>query len=156
MKIRFLCIGKTKSDFLKEGVIFYLERLEHYARIEYLELPDIPVRGMNIENIKIKEGELILKQLKPEDILVLLDEKGTRFSSREFANYLQKKMNAGTRTLVLVVGGAFGFSKEIYGRAESLLSFSDMTFPHEMIRMFAMEQLYRAHTILKGESYHHD
>jgi 23S rRNA (pseudouridine1915-N3)-methyltransferase len=121
-----------------------------------VELPDVPQKGLTTEAGKIKEGELILKNLKPEDILVLLDEKGTEYTSRGFANYLQKKMNAGTRSLVFVVGGAFGFSKELYAKADSTLSFSQMTFPHELIRLFAVEQLYRAHTILKGENYHHD
>lgn len=156
MKIRFLSIGKTSSPFLKEGIAFYLKRLEHYCRMEYTELPDVPSKGLTPETGKIKEGELILKNLKPEDVLILLDEKGNSYTSREFANFLQKKMNAGTRSLVFVVGGAFGFSKEVYAKADSTLSFSKMTFSHEMIRVFAVEQLYRAHTILKGENYHHD
>jgi 23S rRNA (pseudouridine1915-N3)-methyltransferase len=156
MKIRLLSIGKTSTPFLKEGIAFYLKRLDHYCRMEYVELPDVPQKGLTTESGKIKEGELILKNLKPEDVLVLLDEKGTEYTSRGFANYLQKKMNAGTRSLVFVVGGAFGFSKELYAKADSTLSFSQMTFPHELIRLFAVEQLYRAHTILKGENYHHD
>jgi 23S rRNA (pseudouridine1915-N3)-methyltransferase len=105
---------------------------------------------------KEKEGELILKQLKGEDVLILLDEKGKNPSSREFADFFQKKMNGGTRSLCLVIGGAYGFSDEVYNRAESLLSFSKMTFSHEMIRLMLVEQVYRAFTIIKGESYHHD
>lgn len=156
MKIRVLSIGKTSTPFIKEGVAFYLKRLEHYCRLEYVELPDVPQKGLTTEAGKIKEAELILKNLKPEDVLVLLDEKGTEYTSRGFANFLQKKMNAGTRSLVFVVGGAFGFSKELYAKADNTLSFSQMTFPHELIRLFVAEQLYRAHTILKGENYHHD
>ncbi|HEY8403086.1 MAG TPA: 23S rRNA (pseudouridine(1915)-N(3))-methyltransferase RlmH [Flavobacteriales bacterium] len=156
MKIRVLSIGKTSTPFIKEGVAFYLKRLEHYCRLEYVELPDVPQKGLTTAAGKIKEAELILKNLKPEDVLVLLDEKGTEYTSRGFANFLQKKMNAGTRSLVFVVGGAFGFSKELYAKADNTLSFSQMTFPHELIRLFVAEQLYRAHTILKGENYHHD
>lgn len=156
MKIRVLSIGKTSTPFIKEGVAFYLKRLGHYCRLEYVELPDVPQKGLTTAAGKIKEAELILKNLKPEDVLVLLDEKGTEYTSRGFANFLQKKMNAGTRSLVFVVGGAFGFSKELYAKADNTLSFSQMTFPHELIRLFVAEQLYRAHTILKGENYHHD
>lgn len=156
MKTRFITIGKTTSPFLKEGIAIYLKRLEHYTRIEYTELADVSSKGLLPDSIKMKEGDLILKQLKPEDILILLDEKGESYTSRGFADFFQKKMNAGIRSIVFVVGGAFGFSKEVYSRADGLLSFSKMTFSHEMIRLFAVEQIYRAHTILKGESYHHD
>lgn len=156
MKIRFLSIGKTASPFLKEGIAFYLSRLEHYARIEYEELPDVSARGTDNQAGKQKEGELVLKNVKDDEILVLLDEKGDSYSSREFAEFLQKRMNSGIKTLTFLVGGAFGFSKEIYDRANAKLSFSKMTFSHEMIRLFALEQLYRAHTLLKGENYHHD
>lgn len=156
MKIIVLCIGKTSAAYLREGTRIYLDRLTHYARVEYREIADVPVRGLSHEQVALKEGESILKQIKPEDILVLLDEKGSQFSSRGFADFLQKKMNAGSRSLVFVIGGAFGFSKQVYDRADHQLSFSLMTYSHEMIRLLLAEQLYRAFTILKGESYHHD
>ncbi len=156
MKIRLITIGKTSTPYLKEGIAAYLQRLEHYCRLEYLELPDVAAKGLTPDTGKTKEGELILKTLKPEDQLILLDEKGTEYSSREFAQFIQKKMNAATRSMALVVGGAYGFSPEVYNKAAGTLSFSRMTFSHEMIRLFALEQLYRAHTILKGENYHHD
>ncbi|MCC6600216.1 MAG: 23S rRNA (pseudouridine(1915)-N(3))-methyltransferase RlmH [Crocinitomicaceae bacterium] len=155
MKITILCIGKTLSPFLKEGTGHYLKRLSYYAKTEYRELPDITSKGLSPEQLKEKEGEVILKYLKPDDTLVLLDDKGKNLSSEELANWLQKKMNGSVRHLVLAVGGAFGFSPKVYERAEALLSFSKMTFSHEMIRLILVEQLYRAHTILKGEKYHH-
>jgi len=154
MIIRVITIGKTSTPYLKVGIDIYLNRLKHYAKVEYLELPDVAVKERTKQ--KEKEGELILKQLKGEDVLILLDEKGKNPSSREFADFFQKKMNGGTRSLCLVIGGAYGFSDEVYNRAESLLSFSKMTFSHEMIRLMLVEQVYRAFTIIKGESYHHD
>ena len=156
MKIFILCIGKTHSSYLKEGIGIYLDRLKHYAKVEYLELPDVPNKGLLPEALKQKEGELILKHLKADDLLFLLDEKGDEFSSREFAALLQKRMNSGLKQMVLVTGGAFGFSKEVYQRAEGKISFSRMTFSHEMIRLLLTEQLYRGFSILKGEGYHHD
>lgn len=156
MKIFILCIGKTHSSYLKEGIGIYLDRLKHYAKVEYLELPDVPNKGLLPEALKQKEGELILKHLKADDLLFLLDEKGDEFSSREFAALLQKRMNSGLKQMVLVIGGAFGFSKEVYQRAEGKISFSRMTFSHEMIRLLLTEQLYRGFSILKGEGYHHD
>lgn len=156
MKIVILTIGKTNASFLKEGVGIYLERLKHYAKVEYKELPDAGSRGILPEVLKEKEGEVILKQIKQEDFLLLLDEKGEHYSSRQFADFLQKKMNAGTKNVFLVIGGAFGFSQEVYDRANGKISFSRMTFSHEMIRLLLAEQLYRAFTILKGEGYHHD
>ncbi len=156
MKITILTIGKTGTSYLKEGIVIYLDRLKHYAKVDYKELPDINARGVLPEILKQKEGEIILKQIRPDDFLVLLDEKGDHYSSRHFAEFLQKKMNAGTKNLVLVIGGAFGFSEAVYERANGKISFSKMTYSHEMIRLLLAEQLYRAFTILKGESYHHD
>lgn len=156
MKIFILCIGKTHSSYLKEGIGIYLDRLKHYTKVEYLELPDVPNKGLLPEALKQKEGELIMKHLKADDLLFLLDEKGDEFSSREFAALLQKRMNSGLKQMVLVTGGAFGFSKEVYQRAEGKISFSRMTFSHEMIRLLLTEQLYRGFSILKGEGYHHD
>jgi 23S rRNA (pseudouridine1915-N3)-methyltransferase len=156
LKIRIIAIGKTSQDYLRTGQDVYLKRLAHYTNVEYKEFPDPGQKGSSPELLKSKEGELILKQIKTDDVLVLLDEKGQEYSSREFSIMLQKRMNAGTKSIVLVIGGAFGFSKNVYDRADLQLSFSRMTFSHEMIRVFLLEQLYRAFSILKGENYHHD
>lgn len=134
----------------------YQERLKHYARVEYKELPDVPAKGLTAEALKEREGEVLMKQLKSDDVVLLLDENGEHFSSRGFAEMLQRRMNSGVKQLVLIIGGAFGFSDAMYARANGKISFSKMTYSHEMIRLLLLEQLYRAHTILKGESYHHD
>jgi 23S rRNA (pseudouridine1915-N3)-methyltransferase len=154
MNIRLILVGKTTTPFVKDGLDIYFNRLKHYCKFEVLELPDGKLKDP--EKQKEAEALAILKAIKPDDFLVLLDEKGVNPTSREFAQYLQKKMNAGTKQLVLLVGGAFGFTKEVYDRADYQLSFSKMTFSHEMIRVFIAEQVYRAFTILKGESYHND
>ena len=154
MNIRLILVGKTTTPFVKDGLDIYFNRLKHYRKFDVLELPDGKLKDP--EKQKEAEALAILKAIKPDDFLVLLDEKGVNPTSREFAQYLQKKMNAGTKQLVLLVGGAFGFTKEVYDRADYQLSFSKMTFSHEMIRVFIAEQVYRAFTILKGESYHND
>jgi 23S rRNA (pseudouridine1915-N3)-methyltransferase len=156
VKITILCIGKTNTAYLKEGISIYLDRLKHYARLEYRELPDVSSKGLTPDQLKQKEGELLFKTLKLEDHVLLLDERGEEFSSRKFAAFIQKKLNTGAKSLVLIIGGAFGFSEEIYARANGKISLSQMTFSHEMIRLLLVEQTYRAFTILKGESYHHD
>jgi 23S rRNA (pseudouridine1915-N3)-methyltransferase len=156
LKITILAIGKTGSAYLREGTGIYLDRLKHYARVDYKEIPDIPHKGLSAEQLSLREGEQILRLVKGDDVLVLLDENGQQYSSRQFADFLQKKMNSGTKHLVLVIGGAFGFSQEVYRRASHQISLSKMTFSHEMVRLFLCEQLYRGFTILKGESYHHD
>lgn len=156
MKITILVIGKTSAPFLKEGIDIYLKRLNHYCKYSYTELPDSNQKGVLATDLKKREGELILKNLKPDDLLVLCDERGEQFTSRDFSTFLQRKMNSGAKNMTLVIGGAFGFSEEVYNRAQHQISFSKMTFSHEMIRLILCEQLYRAYTILKGESYHHD
>jgi 23S rRNA (pseudouridine1915-N3)-methyltransferase len=154
MNIRLILVGKTTTPFVKDGLDIYIKRLKHYCKFEVLELPDGKLKDP--EKQKEAEALAIMKAIKPDDFLVLLDEKGVNPTSSEFAQFLQKKMNAGTKQLVLLVGGAFGFTKEVYDRADYQLSFSKMTFSHEMIRVFIAEQVYRAFTILKGESYHND
>lgn len=156
MKIFVLCIGKTHSAYLKEGIGIYLDRLKHYTKLDYQELPDVPAKGLSPDMLKQREGEIILKNIRNDDFLLLLDEKGEEFTSREFASLLQKRMNSGVKQMVLVIGGAFGFSKDVYQRADGKISFSRMTFSHEMIRLLLTEQLYRGFSILKGEGYHHD
>jgi 23S rRNA (pseudouridine1915-N3)-methyltransferase len=156
LKIKVLNIGKTKAPYLVTGEEEYKKRLSHYVSLEWVVLADVSAKGMSKELIKEKEAELFLKQIKTEDYVWLLDEKGKTFTSREWSQQIQKLMNAGTKTCVLIIGGAFGFHDSVYQRANARLSFSAMTFSHEMIRMFLLEQLYRSFSILKGESYHHD
>lgn len=156
MKITFLVIGKTDEAYLREGVEKYLKRLKHYISFQYLEIPDLKnTKHLNEAEQKSKEAELILKQLKPNDQLILLDENGETFSSEDFANYLNKKMLASIQNLVFVVGGPYGFDPSVYQKAQGKISLSRMTFSHQMVRLFFVEQVYRAFTILKGEPYHH-
>lgn len=156
MKIKLIVVGKSDFDFVKEGESVYEKRLIHYLPFEKLVLPDIKnPKNLSLEELKKKEGELILSKLTNQDFLVLMDENGSQFSSTNFANWLEQKVNDGTRSMVFVIGGAFGFSKEVYERANQLISLSKMTFSHQIVRVIFLEQLYRAQTILKGEPYHH-
>lgn len=156
MKIKFICIGKTGKDFLIAGENEYLARLKYYLSVERIEIPDLKNQSkMSFEQIKEAEGKEILSKTNSGDHIILLDENGKQFGSEEFAELLQGKMNTGIKTLVFVVGGAFGFSQAVYERANSKISLSKMTFSHQMIRMIFFEQLYRAMTILKNEPYHH-
>jgi 23S rRNA (pseudouridine1915-N3)-methyltransferase len=156
LKIVILTLGKTSAAYLREGIAIYQDRLKHYAKVEYKELPDVPAKGVSPALLKEREGEVLMKHIKSDDVVLLLDENGEHFSSRGFSELLQRRMNTGVKQLVLIIGGAFGFSNAMYARANGKLSFSKMTYSHEMIRLLLVEQLYRAHTILKGESYHHD
>lgn len=156
MKVRFLVVGKTAFEDLKIGELRYEQRLVHYCTFERLELPDVKnPKALSQVQIKEKEGEAILSKLKATDYVVLLDENGKSFSSVNFANWLSQKQMQHTGTLVFIIGGAFGFSSEVYERAQFKLSLSEMTFSHQMVRMIFLEQLYRALSILKGEPYHH-
>ncbi len=157
MKIKLLAIGKTDDKNLIKLIDTYQNRLKHYVKFELQLLPDIKnVKNLSEKQQKEKEGEILLKQLQPTDQLILLDEKGKDFRSKEFANYLQKKMNSGIKQLVFVIGGPYGFSDAVYQKAQGKVSFSKMTFSHQMIRLFVVEQIYRAFTILKNEPYHHE
>ena len=157
MKIKFICIGKTGKSFLEEGEQEYLSRLKHYVSIERIEIADIRnAKNLTKEQVKVQEGKEIISRLAPSDLLILLDERGEQFSSVSFSKFIQQKFNSGGRTLVFSVGGAYGFSEEIYERANGKISLSSMTFSHQMVRMIFFEQLYRAMTILKGEPYHHE
>lgn len=157
MKITLLAIGKTQSRYLVQGIEEYRKRLKHYVQLEITLLPDIKTsKGMTEAQQKEKEGEDFMAQLTTSDKVVLLDERGAQYTSREFSSFLQKEMLSGIKRLVFVIGGPYGFSNAMYARADSLVSFSKMTFSHEMIRLFFVEQVYRAMTILRGEPYHHD
>ncbi|MGY5353304.1 23S rRNA (pseudouridine(1915)-N(3))-methyltransferase RlmH [Wenyingzhuangia sp. IMCC45467] len=157
MKIVLLAIGKTDDKNLIQLIDNYQNRLKHYIKFELDIIPDIKnVKNLSEAQQKEKEGELILKKLQPTDHLILLDEKGKEFRSVNFANFLQKKMNSGIKQLVLVIGGPYGFSDTVYSKAQGKISLSKMTFSHQMIRLFMVEQLYRGFTILKNEPYHHE
>ena len=157
MKIKLLTIGKTDDKNLQTLIETYQNRLKHYINFELEVIPDIKnVKNLSKPQQKEKEGELILNKLAATDQLVLLDEKGKEFRSVEFSSFLQKKMNAGIKRMVLVIGGPYGFSETVYKKAQGKISLSKMTFSHQMIRLFVMEQLYRGFTILKNEPYHHE
>ena len=157
MRIKLLVIGKTDDKNLGQLIEKYQQRLNHYINFEIEIIPDIKnVKNLSQLQQKEKEGELILSKLKNTDQLVLLDEKGKEFRSLDFASYLQKKMNSGIKQLVLVIGGPYGFSESVYKKSSGKVSLSKMTFSHQMIRLFVVEQLYRGFTILKNEPYHHE
>ncbi len=157
MKVTLICIGKTDDKYIQEGCEVYIKRLQHYFKTEVSIIPDLKnVHKMDTQERKKKEGQLILKQIEKSDTVILLDEKGKEFTSRQFAQDIQKKMNSGAKRVVFVIGGAFGFSDEMYQRATGKLSLSKMTFSHQMVRLFFLEQLYRANTILNNEPYHND
>jgi 23S rRNA (pseudouridine1915-N3)-methyltransferase len=157
MKITLLVVGQTDSPFVKKGIGEYLKRLHHSIRVEMKILPD-PRRGKSIgEEIRKKiEGEQILAHLSPSTTMVLLDKTGASFSSVAFSAYLQKKMASGLKELIFVVGGPYGFSEEVYQAVKEKISLSPMTFPHDLVRLIFVEQLYRAYTIMNGEPYHHE
>lgn len=157
MQIRLITIGKTDHPAIQKLTEEYSQRLGHYIRFEIEILPDLKnTKSLSIPAQKEKEGELILKKILPSDDLILLDERGKTYSSLEFSEFLQKKMNAGLKQLVYVIGGPYGFSEAVYSRANGKISLSKMTFSHQMIRPFFAEQLYRAFTILHNEPYHHE
>lgn len=156
MNIKLIAIGKTDDKNLQALIEEYQKRLSFYIKFEIELIPDLK-NAKNLSEIqqKEKEGELILSKLSPTDYLILLDENGKSFNSVEFANELQKKMNAGIKTLVYVIGGPYGFSEVLYQKAQQKISLSKMTFSHQMVRLFFIEQVYRGFTILRNEPYHH-
>lgn len=152
-----MAVGRTQSPLMRQGIDMYLDRLGHYLPVEVKIIDDVKVgKSATRDQQKQLEGAAILRLIAPSDRVVLLDEKGREFTSREFADSVQRHMSAGVKRLVYVVGGPFGFSPDVYARADAKLSLSRMTFSHEMVRLFFAEQLYRAMTILRGENYHHD
>lgn len=156
MNIKLLAIGKTDDKNLQALIEQYQKRLSFYVKFDLEIIPDIKnVKKLSEKEQKEKEGELILSKISPSDLLVLLDENGKTFSSISFSEYLQKKMNAGIKTLVFVIGGPYGFSDSVYQKANEKVSLSSMTFSHQMVRLFVIEQIYRAFTILRNEPYHH-
>ena len=156
MNIKLIAIGKTDNKSLQSLIDDYTKRLSFYIKFDLDIIPDIKnVKNLSESQQKEKEGELILSKITPTDNLILLDENGKSFSSMDFSNELQKKMNAGIKTLVFVIGGPYGFSDAVYAKANGKISLSQMTFSHQMVRLFFIEQVYRGFTILKNEPYHH-
>lgn len=157
MKITLLCIGKTDDKFIQEGIDKYLKRLKHYVTFNIVVIPDIK----NVKNISQvqqmeKEAEAFLKKINNQDFVVLLDERGVEFRSIEFSDFLSIKMTSGVTHAVFLIGGPYGFASKIRDRANFSISLSKMTFSHQMVRMFFVEQVYRAFSIMKNEPYHHE
>lgn len=156
MNIKVIAVGKTDNAELIRLIDVYEKRLKFYINFELDIIPDIKnVKNLSEAQQKEKEGTLILKKLQPTDVPVLLDERGKQYSSVHFADYLQKKMNAGIKQLVFIIGGPYGFSDAVYQKAQGKISLSAMTFSHQMVRLFLIEQIYRGFTILRNEPYHH-
>lgn len=157
MKITLLTVGKTDKDWVKQGLDIYVSRLKHYVPFSMTEIPELKnVSALSKDQIKMREGELILKNIRTSDDVILLDERGKQYSSMELAGVIRDKMTYGGRDIVFVIGGAYGFSEAVYARADAKLSLSRMTFSHQMVRAIFVEQIYRAFTIIKGEPYHHE
>lgn len=157
MKIMLLVIGKTDDGYLETGIMKYVGRLEHYVSFEMKVIPDLKNRKtLTVQEQKRQEGIMILSQLSPGDEVILLDEKGKTFTSRAFSQWVERLANANYKRVVFVIGGPYGFSDDVYDKAKHKISLSEMTFSHQMVRLVFVEQLYRAFTIIKGESYHHD
>ena len=157
MKITLLTVGKTDKDWVRQGLDIYVSRLKHYIPFSIVEIPELKnAAAMSKEQIKTNAGELILKNIRPTDDVILLDERGKEFSSVELAKIIQDKISYVGKDIVYVIGGAYGFSDAVYQRADSKLSLSRMTFSHQMVRAIFAEQIYRAFTIMRGEPYHHE
>lgn len=156
MTIKLLCIGKTDNKQLQQLIEVYLKRLQFYNKFEMEIIPDLKkMKNLDESQQKVKEGEQILSKVQNSDFLVLLDENGKQFSSEAFSEYIQKRLNSGLKHLIFVIGGPYGFSEEVYKKANAKISLSKMTFSHQMVRLFFTEQVYRTFTILKNEPYHH-
>ena len=157
MNIKLLAIGKTDDKNLQALLNEYIKRLTFYVKFDLEVIPDVKnAKNMSIDQQKEKEGDLLLAKIGSGDWVLLLDEKGKKYTSLQFADYLQKRMNSGIKNLIFVIGGPYGFSPEVYARANGKISLSDMTFSHQMVRLFFVEQLYRGYTILRNEPYHHE
>lgn len=157
MKLLLMAVGPTSRKFVRQGIDEYLDRLKHYLPVAVKIIPDVK-RASSLTELRQKEleGEAMVAALEPADRLVLLDERGAEYNSREFAAFMERQMLSGVKRVVFAVGGPYGFSPAVYARADAKVSLSRMTFNHEMVRLFFVEQLYRSQTILRGEPYHHD
>lgn len=157
MKITLLCIGKTDDQHISQGIEVYTKRLKHYISFQQIIIPDLKnSKNLTEAQQKEKEAQLILKQISNLDYVVLLDERGKTYSSMEFSAFLEKQMIGSVQHMVFVIGGPYGFDNSVYDRANGKVSLSKMTFSHQMVRLFFVEQIYRAFTIMRGEPYHHE
>jgi len=157
MVITLLQVGKTNSRELVDLIFNYGKKINHYVRFEIITIPEQKFsKKMNVNTAKLREGEYILKKIQPGSYIVLLDENGKQNTSKQFADYIQHKMNLSVKHIVFIIGGAYGFSNKVYEIANDKLSLSKMTFSHQIVRLLFMEQLYRAFSIINGEPYHHD
>ena len=157
MRIHVMFIGKTMGKLFQEAISDYQQRLTHYVPFAIEEVPDLKnTKSLTEEQQKEKEADMVFDRLQSGDVLVLLDEKGKEFTSREFSTFLENKLHTVNKRLVLLIGGPYGFSQRIYDAAQGKISLSKMTFSHQMVRLFLVEQIYRAFTIMRGEPYHHD
>lgn len=157
MHITLLTVGKTDIPWVREGLNMYVSRLCHYVPFTLTEIPELKnVSSLDSSQIRLREGELILKSVRPSDDVILLDERGKEYRSLEFSAMLEEKLSRGGRDMVFVIGGAYGFSQKVYDRADGKISLSKMTFSHQIVRTIFAEQLYRAFTIMRGEPYHHE
>ena len=157
MRIHVMFIGKTMGKLFQEAISDYQQRLTHYVPFAIEEVPDLKnTKSLTEEQQKEMEANMVFDRLQSGDVLVLLDEKGKEFTSREFSTFLENKMHTVNKRLVLLIGGPYGFSQRIYDAAQGKISLSKMTFSYQMVRLFLVEQIYRAFTIMRGEPYHHD
>ncbi len=157
MNIVLLTVGITRTPYIVTGIEEYKKRLRRYIPFEIETIPDIKnTRSLSEQAQKDAEGEIILSKLSSSDFVILLDEHGKEFTSMQFADFMSKQMGSGRKRLVFIIGGPYGFSKDVYDRSDYKLSLSQMTFNHEMVRLFFIEQIYRSQTILRGEPYHHE
>ena len=157
MEILLMSVGKVNSPWITKGLEEFEKRLSKYMKFSAKIIPDIRnTKSLTKEQIKISEGKSILAEILGSDYVVLLDEKGEEFSSQKFSSWLEKKMASGKKRIIFIIGGPFGFSEEVYAKADSKIALSKMTFTHEMAKLFFTEQLYRAFTILNNEPYHHE
>ncbi|GAB4497207.1 MAG: 23S rRNA (pseudouridine(1915)-N(3))-methyltransferase RlmH [Saprospiraceae bacterium] len=156
MKVELWAIGKTSEKYLEAGIEIFEKRLKNYLPFTWTILPDVKLKTTDGAKLKHEEGKMLLAKLTPDDYLVLLDERGQAFTSVELSRWLERRLASSQRRLIFLIGGAFGFSPEVYARANEQLALSKMTFSHQMVRLFFLEQLYRAMTILKNEPYHNE
>lgn len=157
MRITLLTMGKTDVAWVRQGLDLYISRLSHYIPFSLKEIPELKnASSLSRDQIREKEGELLMAQTRPSDEVILMDEHGKEYRSVEFAAFIEKKLATSSRDIVFVIGGAYGFSEDVYRRADGKISLSKMTFSHQMVRTIFAEQLYRAFTIIKGEPYHHE
>ncbi len=156
MKIELWAIGKTNEKYLEAGIEIFEKRLKNYLPFSLIVLPDVKAKTIDGQHLKKEEGKLILSKLAPDDWLVLLDEHGQEFTSMELSRWLERRLGDSRRKMVFLIGGAFGFSPDVYARSNESLALSKLTFSHQMVRLFSLEQLYRAMTILRNEPYHNE